>query len=316
MGKVGGNRNFGYGKKLGWAAKNALDARYGHGHYATKAAHLERWRQFETFLKDSSIKDARNITSEHLISYAKGLRVGVDSNSSKVAYAQNILSSINVVLEALRGDKTIRVSPSKLVGERSHVRKTGPVSLDRTKLNPLYKNLEKDNEPKIAMVASLARELGIRFREASLIDCRFALSQAEKLGKVNITMGTKGGRGREVDRWIPVNQTIIKTLKEATRHQGGSRNLIPENLSFKQWKQHAYFMFSKHKEEDGLKGFHDLRAAYACERYKEITGKSAPVVTGHRLVDKQTDVKAREIISLELGHSRIDITAAYLGSSK
>ena len=39
MGNVGGNRNYGYGKQLAWAGKNALADRYGHGHFATRAAH-------------------------------------------------------------------------------------------------------------------------------------------------------------------------------------------------------------------------------------------------------------------------------------
>ncbi len=43
MGKVGGERNFGYGKQMAWAGKNALADRYGDGHYGTQAAHGDRW---------------------------------------------------------------------------------------------------------------------------------------------------------------------------------------------------------------------------------------------------------------------------------
>jgi len=32
MGRVGGERNFGYGKQMAWAGKNALSERYGDGH--------------------------------------------------------------------------------------------------------------------------------------------------------------------------------------------------------------------------------------------------------------------------------------------
>ncbi len=42
MGKIGGTRNFGYGKQMAWAGKNALHDRYGEGHYGTQAAHEER----------------------------------------------------------------------------------------------------------------------------------------------------------------------------------------------------------------------------------------------------------------------------------
>lgn len=42
MGNVGGNRNYGYGKQLVWAGKNALVDRYGQGHFSTRATHEER----------------------------------------------------------------------------------------------------------------------------------------------------------------------------------------------------------------------------------------------------------------------------------
>jgi hypothetical protein len=37
--------------------------------------------------------------------------------------------------------------------------------------------------------------------------------------------------------------------------------------------------------EHGLKGFHELRAAYACERYEQLTGFPAPV-NGGRVIEK------------------------------
>ena len=46
MGKVGGERNFGFGKQMAWAGRNALADRYGDGHYGTQAAHGDRWQQF------------------------------------------------------------------------------------------------------------------------------------------------------------------------------------------------------------------------------------------------------------------------------
>ncbi len=65
----------------------------------------------------------------------------------------------------------------------------------------------------------------------------------------------------------------------------------------------------------GIRGFHDLRAAYACDRYQQLTGYAAPAVVGARLADRETDVSARKIISAELGHGRIDVVAAYVGSA-
>jgi len=67
-----------------------------------------------------------------------------------------------------------------------------------------------------------------------------------------------------------------------------------------------------HKQE--LKGFHELRAAYACERYEQLTGYAAPINGGHcYLIDRNLDQQARQQISLELGHNRIDVVSAYIG---
>ena len=133
MGNVGGNRNFGFGKQMAWAGAQALRDRYGDGHYATVAAHSERWGQFADWAKATQgVRDARNVSVETVIAYGEILAEQVRQETMSVAYAQNLLSSVNVVLEALRGDRTIRISPAGLVGERSHVRDTPPSGLDRT----------------------------------------------------------------------------------------------------------------------------------------------------------------------------------------
>ncbi len=63
---------------------------------------------------------------------------------------------------------------------------------------------------------------------------------------------------------------------------------------------------------------HSLRHAYAQTRYQQLTGWPAPACggsTSKRLTPKQrqTDLKARLIISKEMGHTREQITATYLG---
>ncbi len=60
----------------------------------------------------------------------------------------------------------------------------------------------------------------------------------------------------------------------------------------------------------------DLRAAYACERYAELTGHPAPVVAGHRSATREEDRAARTVIAQELGHGRIDVLGAYVGSAR
>ena len=74
-----------------------------------------------------------------------------------------------------------------------------------------------------------------------------------------------------------------------------------------------------------LKNLHGLRHAYAQKRYEEITnletngnGWKSPINEGLLKKDmtfeqKKIDLFARQIISQELGHSRIAIVKNYIG---
>ena len=230
MGNVGGNRNFGFGKQMAWAGAQALSDSYGGGHYATVAAHTERWGQFAVWAKATQeVRDARDVSVETVIAYGEDLAEQVRQETMSVAYAQNLLSTVNVVLKALRGDRAIRVSPAGLVGERRHVRDTPPSGLDRTAVQQLVQSLRAAGHERVAAVAELARDLGLREREASMLDARVALREAISLGRVNITAGTKGGRSHHVNRWVPVSERAMGSLHWAATAQGASRNLIPED---------------------------------------------------------------------------------------
>jgi len=182
MSRVGGGRNYGYGKSLQWAGKNALKDRYGKGHYGTVAAHEERWKRFVIFLKDKcDIKDARNIQKEHIEYYGKQLKQLVNNHQMKVAYAQNLLSSVNVVLGTLRGNNHLTVSPFQTVGERTVVRDNSPETVEQSALSKALRALSSKNERHVLLLAKLCRTFGLRFKEASLLNVPNALEQPECL---------------------------------------------------------------------------------------------------------------------------------------
>jgi hypothetical protein len=317
MSKVGGRRNFGYGKSLAWAGKNALKGRYGEGHYATRAAHAARWKKFAEFAKDAGVRDARDVTREVIDSYTVTLATRVQSGLLSVRYAQNLLSSVNVVMERMRGDTALRVRPASAVGHRSNVRTEPPVSLDRVAVVTAIQSLEARGHHPVACIALLARDLGLRFREASLLDARSAAEEAARTGIVTVSRGTKGGRGRELGRTVPASPEALASLQRAANLQGHRDNLIPEAMNFKSWRDHAYGVWRPiARSVTPIAGFHDLRAAYACERYAALTGRPAPVIAGQRLADRQTDRTARQTISQELGHHRSEVVAAYIGSGR
>lgn len=316
MKKVGSHRNFGYGTKMAWAGKQALRDRYGNGHYGTVAGHAERWGRFADWCRNErDIRDARWIDTDVVEDYARSLRDEVAAGMSP-AYAQNLLSSVNVVLESMRGDRQVRVAPATFVGQRSRVRTDSPAGLDQRAVRQCAHQLRQNGHERVAATVEVARALGLRLKEASLLNARVALGQVKKHGAVNITAGTKGGRGHRVDRWVPVAGRAIGCLVRAAEAQGQGRNLIPSNLTWRQWYSHVHHVWASVRDDYGLKKIHDLRAAYACERYRRLTGSAAPVVAGRLRVDRSADRIARQTIAQELGHARIDVVSAYIGGAR
>lgn len=316
MNKVGGHRNFGYGKQMEWAGRQALRDRYGNGHYGTVAGHAERWRQFAAWCRDErQIRDARAVDGGIVQDYGNSLGDKVAAGMSP-AYAQNLLSSVNVVLQAMRGDRQVRVAPVVLVGQRSRVRTDPPAGLDRRAVRQCADQLRQNGHERIAALVEVARALGLRLKEASLLNARVALGQVKKHGAVNITAGTKGGRGHHVHRWVPVSTSAMGCLIRAAEAQRQGRNLIPPDFCWRQWNSKVHHVWAAVRDDHGLKKIHDLRAAYACDRYQQLTGSAAPVVAGRRIADRSTDRAARLTIAHELGHARIDVLSSYIGGAR
>ena len=119
----------------------------------------------------------------------------------------------------------------------------------------------------------------------------------------------KGGR----DRTIPIlNEAQRKVLEEAKALACG-RSLIPAHLPYaKQLKRYENISLKL-----GLRG-HGLRHTYAHQRYFELTGIECPAVSGVSVRElsaalQSADKEARAIITSELGHGRLQVTATYLG---
>lgn len=311
MGIYKSQKNYGWGKTMGFAAKNALRDLYGHGHFSTVATHLERWNQFVKFLNKTGIKDISRCGLKDVKSYGKSIRILVESGQMEVTYAQNLLSTVNTVLDALGADKSLKVSPSQWAGKRKTVREQKP-QMNVVIINNSQEEMIKHNLQRIACLVDLIRELGLRSKEASLLDCKRALKEAHQSSFITVVKGTKGGRKRV----IPIHRkNQISVIETASIVQGNANNLIPSDLSWYEWKNGDLRKGRELLKINAIPGFHDQRAAYACLRYEEITGFLAPVISNN-IKDKEIDKKAREIISQELGHNRIDVISAYIGGRR
>ncbi|MBW8072917.1 MAG: hypothetical protein GJU77_04425 [Ferrovum sp.] len=159
------------------------------------------------------------------------------------------------------------------------------------------------------MFSVFSRDPGLRSKEAALLDAKRALQEAERHGHVTITLGTKGGQSRTVPITSPHQVTA---LREAGQVQGPHHNLIPSGMSVRQWQKPLEQIRNIIRDVTG-KGLHDLRAAYACERYRQLTGHDAPVVAGRMVASRAADYAARLRIGEELGHHRVDVVSSYVG---
>ena len=314
-------RNFGYGRQLSYAGPQALKDMFGGGHYGTVKAHCDRWQAFVKWCRSEpgpGINDARQIDRKMLADYAAYLRDMVMRGDLAISTAQNRISSVNRTMAALRGDQCVKLpSPSNALGmQRTGIRHSVPQGQDREQVKKIVDALCRDHQQRAAAIVLLARATGMRLREAILANLPRLSREANNLGKINIQDGTKGGRaGASASRWIAMDDHVRCALEFARQvSAAGSCNLIAPSESYLDFLQKVARPARDILHAHNLKGFHELRAAYACERYEQITQHRAPINGGQCCqVDSNLDREARRRISYELGHGRIDVVAGYIG---
>jgi len=284
--------------------------------YQTARDYGQRFSQFATWLRDvHGIKYLEKITPAHLVQYGRQLADEVADGERSASSAQGLVSAINTTMRIASHDaRDFRVRPTKDCGiaNRTFVRTAPTVSASDAV--GAVQSLRDRGLSRAACVAELAVQLGLRSKEASLLDAKRALGQAEKTGKVRIEQGTKGGRARTVPA---ASQGQLQALRNAADIQGTGRSIMPHDQNYKQWMNGGLREGRETlREALGIDrgGYHELRATYAAARYQEITGHQ-PACNGGS-ASNTADRTAREIISRELGHGRIDVTTAYLGGRK
>lgn len=289
------------------------EAREGRASFSTAATVAERFSKFASFAKDNGVKWLEKVDQQLVQLYGRDLSQKVERGEMSAATAQNYVSAVNTVMATVTKGQWESVSPTKSCGieQRSAIRLEPINSLDREKVSEASKIASERVSERAAAIIDLARDLGLRSKEASLLDAQKALKEAVQTGKVTIEAGTKGGREREV----PItSQRQLETLQKAAEAQGSAKAVMSPDANWKSWREGELRTAREIVQEvTGDRGLHDLRAAYAAERYELLTGVAAPVMTEER-VPKEIDREARSIIAEELGHSRWEITNEYLGN--
>ena len=163
--------------------------------------------------------------------------------------------------------------------------------------------------PYVQASLMLAREFGLRKEEA----IKFTPSYADQGDHIRLKSSwCKGGKARTVPILTPAQREALEFAKSVA----GRGSLIPPELSFQQ----QCGFYEKETVKVGLKALHGLRHQYAQSRYEELTGWKSPLAGGPKQKDltpdqRDKDKEVRLLISKELGHERLQITATYIGSN-
>lgn len=310
-------RNFGLGSRdMDRAAENAL--REDMQSFSSIKSYAERFSYFTPHLRESGVRDLRGVERHHVQSYAEHLKQRVSEGTLVASTAQNYLSAVNRVLEIARGDNSLNVAPVRDAG----IPKRSNVCTQSKAVTPeQHQSALQSVSDRLGAQMELQRELGLRYEESAKIDARAALAQAERTGTVTISAGTKGGLAREVPI---VRNEQIEALRNAAAIQGSHHSMIPREQTYWQYREQSY------QEKPEGYNFHGERHDYAQSRYEALTGVPCPVAAGiehgqahyQHIADqlsisvseaREIDTAAREQVSAELGHGRIDVTNNYLG---
>lgn len=178
---------------------------------------------------------------------------------------------------------------------------------NENKSRQLGTGIDGISDPHVRMSLELQQAFGLRRAESIKFQPRYA-DQGHCI--LLMRSWTKGGRARTV----PITTAEQRTVLNRAHALAGSGSLISADRTFIQ-QRHLYDGQCK---AAGLSHMHGLRHAYAQARYEALTGWKAPAAGGPSvralsLQQRTEDRQARQIISRELGHERIGITAVYLG---
>ena len=168
-------------------------------------------------------------------------------------------------------------------------------------------DLSRVREEHIRVSLELQRAFGLR-REECL---KFMPHLADKGDRLVLKASwCKGGRKRE----IPIRTEQQREVLNEAHRLVGRGSMIPRDRNYVEQVK----LYERQTAAAGLHKLHGLRHAYVQERYLELTGWAATAAGGKSSAkltpeEKALDREARMTISRELGHSRGQISALYLG---
>ncbi|RUR31803.1 hypothetical protein ELY38_10155 [Vreelandella nanhaiensis] len=244
------------------------------------------WSKFADYARNLGVRRLEHVTFELLVQYGKELAKQVEEKIYTAGYAQRLISAVNTVMRLAKPEwRSVKAVSDCGVARRVAVRKHAPTGIDATEIQQVVQNLTTSSLVVAAAVVMLCWSFGLRLKEAALLNANKALVQALKKGFIAVTLGTKGGRKRVIKLY---HSHQFDALEAASKVQSQGSSVIPAEIDWRSFRQSELYRARKTLKSGGIIKFHDLRAAYACRRYQELTGYPAPVICG-KIVNKEQD---------------------------
>lgn len=264
------------------------------GGYATQNRRTSLLRLFATQLREHGYKlpSARSIKPKHveyLVQRWQSEGLGAGTIKNRMCGLRWWAQKVNKASIIPRTNEELGIEARTRSGDD----KAQKLDLDKVSALPCER---------MQMTTRLMAAFGLRMEEA----LKFRACIADK-GESLVLKGSwcKGGRARE----IPITLERQRDLLAQAHELVGKGSMIPNDKNYIQHRK----AFEHQTLKAGFTNLHGLRHNYAQARYKMLTGTPCPKAGGAASNKSQADLEARQQISAELGHGRLEITKVYLG---
>jgi integrase len=162
----------------------------------------------------------------------------------------------------------------------------------------------------------LIAAFGLRVREAWLFRPHLAVDSD---GRVSVNWGTKGGRPRNLPTPLTRTQRLALDRARALVPDRCGTMVPPGYARLEEWSREFYRLsrqIGMTKDQLGVTA-HSLRHGFLLDLYQELAGVPAPVRKDADTPPSQArDRAVRKVVAECAGHSRTQVSSAYLGSRR
>jgi len=253
------------------------------------------------------VKTAHQIKGRHVNGLIQLWKEGSEQYQPVTAATmKNRLASLRWVLRKVGRGSIIAAS-----NDRYSIDRRTYVATESKALELTPELLEQIECPYLKLSFRLQAAFGLRRMEA--IKFRPSVAYTSGANEIHLKGSwCKGGRPRTV----PITDDAQRVLLAQVSALVGSGSLIPAHLKYVDQLRRYEYACSK----VGLHKPHGLRHAYAQDRYTELSGLEPPVHRADAVVltadEREVDTASRLAVSRELGHNRVDVVGAYIGTKR